>query len=81
MYTQRYNIVLSVLFRTFSAVVFGAMSLGQVTSFAPNYNKGAAAGGLLKVLFENEPKIDAYSEEGEKPVSVPLWWQVLYILI
>ena len=57
------------------------MSLGQVTSFAPNYNKGAAAGGLLKILFENEPKIDAYSEEGEKPVSVPLWWQVLYILI
>ena len=62
-------------------MVFGAMSLGQVTSFAPNYNKGAAAGGLLKILFENEPKIDAYSEEGEKPVSVPLWWQVLYILI
>ncbi|KAF6034287.1 ABCB1 [Bugula neritina] len=52
---------------TFSAVVFGAMSLGQATSFAPNYQKGVAAAGHIKQLLEKEPEIDAYSEEGEKP--------------
>ena len=45
------------------------MSLGQATSFAPNYQKGAAAAGHIKKLINSLPKIDAYSEEGEKPVS------------
>jgi len=52
---------------TFSAVIFGAMSLGQATSFAPNYQKGAAAAGHIKKLIGSLPKIDSYSEEGEKP--------------
>ena len=45
------------------------MSLGQATSFAPNYQKGAAAAGHIKKLIGSLPKIDSYSEEGEKPVS------------
>ena len=63
-----FNFIFSNL-RTFSAVIFGAMSLGQATSFAPNYQKGAAAAGHIKKLINSLPKIDAYSEEGEKPVS------------
>lgn len=45
------------------------MSLGQATSFAPNYNKGAAAAGFIKHLIESEPQIDSYSTEGKQPVS------------
>lgn len=53
---------------TFSAVVFGAMSVGQATSFAPNAKKGTDAAAHIKALLSVEPTIDAYSEDGEKPV-------------
>lgn len=59
-------------FRTFSAVIFGAMALGQATSFAPNFQKGAAAAGYIKGLDDSNPDIDAYATEGEKPVSLPI---------
>lgn len=45
------------------------MSLGQATSFAPNYQKGTAAAGHIKKLMTSKPDIDSYSEEGRKPVS------------
>lgn len=55
----------------FSAVVFGAMALGQSSSFAPDYAKAKTSAAHLFVLFERVPSIDSYSEEGEKPVSKP----------
>uniref|UniRef100_A0A8B9ED65 Multidrug resistance protein 1 n=1 Tax=Anser cygnoides TaxID=8845 RepID=A0A8B9ED65_ANSCY len=53
----------------FSAIVFGAMALGQSTSLTPNYAKAKMSAAHLFMLFERVPSIDSYSEEGEKPVS------------
>uniref|UniRef100_A0A8C3GPQ2 Phosphatidylcholine translocator ABCB4 n=1 Tax=Cairina moschata TaxID=8855 RepID=A0A8C3GPQ2_CAIMO len=55
------------VFLVFSAVVFGAMALGQSSSFAPDYAKAKISAAHLFVLFERVPLIDSYSEEGEKP--------------
>uniref|UniRef100_A0A8D0EJ10 Phosphatidylcholine translocator ABCB4 n=1 Tax=Strix occidentalis caurina TaxID=311401 RepID=A0A8D0EJ10_STROC len=51
----------------FSAIVFGAMALGQSTSFTPDYAKAKMSAAYLFMLFERVPSIDSYSEEGEKP--------------
>uniref|UniRef100_A0A8C3KR03 ATP binding cassette subfamily B member 1 n=1 Tax=Calidris pygmaea TaxID=425635 RepID=A0A8C3KR03_9CHAR len=56
------------VFLVFSAVVFGAMALGQSSSFAPDYAKAKISAAHLFLLFERVPSIDSYSEEGEKPV-------------
>lgn len=58
-------------YRVFSAVVFGAMALGQTSSFAPDYAKAKVSAAHLFLLFERVPSIDSYSEEGDKPVSKP----------
>ncbi|XP_009876034.1 PREDICTED: multidrug resistance protein 1-like [Apaloderma vittatum] len=58
---------LIVPYRVFSAVVFGAMALGQSSSFAPDYAKAKISAAHLFLLFESVPSIDSYSEEGEKP--------------
>ncbi|KAM6277328.1 ATP-dependent translocase ABCB1-like [Spheniscus humboldti] len=55
------------VFLVFSAVVFGAMALGQSSSFAPDYAKAKMSAAHLFMLFERVPSIDSYSEEGEKP--------------
>ncbi|KFP39961.1 Multidrug resistance protein 1, partial [Chlamydotis macqueenii] len=55
------------VFLVFSAVVFGAMALGQTSSFAPDYAKAKISAAHLFLLFEKVPLIDNYSEEGEKP--------------
>uniref|UniRef100_A0A663E1E6 ATP binding cassette subfamily B member 1 n=1 Tax=Aquila chrysaetos chrysaetos TaxID=223781 RepID=A0A663E1E6_AQUCH len=55
------------VFLVFSAVVFGAMALGQSSSFAPDYAKAKTSAAHLFLLFERVPSIDSYSEEGEKP--------------
>ncbi|NWU90316.1 MDR3 protein, partial [Upupa epops] len=51
----------------FSAIVFGAMALGQSTSFTPDYAKAKISAAHLFMLFERVPTIDSYSEEGDKP--------------
>lgn len=63
------SFVSAFFYRVFSAVVFGAMALGQSSSFAPDYAKAKISAAHLFVLFERVPLIDSYSEEGEKPVS------------
>ncbi|KAJ7408592.1 Multidrug resistance protein 1A [Willisornis vidua] len=55
------------VFLVFSAVVFGAMALGQTSSFAPDYAKAKISAAHMFQLFERVPSIDSYSEEGEKP--------------
>uniref|UniRef100_A0A8C5TA38 Phosphatidylcholine translocator ABCB4 n=1 Tax=Malurus cyaneus samueli TaxID=2593467 RepID=A0A8C5TA38_9PASS len=55
------------VFLVFSAVVFGAMALGQTSSFAPDYAKAKISAAHLFLLFERVPAIDSYSEEGDKP--------------
>ncbi|NXU20405.1 MDR1 protein, partial [Pardalotus punctatus] len=55
------------VFLVFTAVVFGAMALGQTSSFAPDYAKAKISAAHLFLLFERVPPIDSYSEEGDKP--------------
>ncbi|XP_059113272.1 ATP-dependent translocase ABCB1 [Peromyscus eremicus] len=51
----------------FSAVVFGAMAVGQVSSFAPDYAKAKVSASHIIMIIEKIPEIDSYSTEGLKP--------------
>ncbi|XP_023591819.1 phosphatidylcholine translocator ABCB4 [Trichechus manatus latirostris] len=51
----------------FSAMVFGAVALGHASSFAPDYAKAKLSAAHLFMLFERQPLIDSYSEEGLRP--------------
>lgn len=55
--------------RVFSVIVFAAMSIGQTSSFAPDFAKAKAATGRILKLLDTVPEIDIYSEAGDKPVS------------
>ena len=58
------------VFRVFMAVVFGALSVGQASAFAPNYAKAKLSANRIFAILDRKPEIDNYSEEGEKPVSL-----------
>ncbi|XP_058153055.1 ATP-dependent translocase ABCB1 isoform X2 [Dasypus novemcinctus] len=51
----------------FSAIVFGAMAVGQVSSFAPDYAKAKVSAAHIIMIIEKIPLIDSYSTEGLKP--------------
>ncbi|XP_060104425.1 ATP-dependent translocase ABCB1 [Heteronotia binoei] len=55
------------VFLVFSCIVFGAMALGQTSSFTPDYAKAKVSAAHMFKLFERVPEIDSYSEEGLKP--------------
>ncbi|XP_063777546.1 ATP-dependent translocase ABCB1-like [Pseudophryne corroboree] len=55
------------VFLVFSAIVFGAMALGQTSSFAPDYAKAMMSAAHIFHLLEKEPLIDSYSTDGLKP--------------
>ena len=57
------------VFRVFMAVVFGALSVGQASAFAPNYAKAKLSANRIFAILDRKPEIDNFSEEGEKPVS------------
>ncbi|XP_066210393.1 ATP-dependent translocase ABCB1 [Saccopteryx leptura] len=48
----------------FSAIVFGAMAVGQVSSFAPDYAKAKVSAAHIIMIIEKIPLIDSYSTEG-----------------
>jgi ATP-binding cassette subfamily B (MDR/TAP) protein 1 len=54
----------------FAGIIFGAMAVGQASAFAPDYGKAKASASRIWKLFEREPLIDSYSEEGDKPADV-----------
>ena len=54
----------------FSAIVFGAMALGQASAFAPDAAKAQVSAAVIFQLLDRVPTIDAESEEGVKPNSV-----------
>ncbi|XP_014447168.2 phosphatidylcholine translocator ABCB4 isoform X4 [Tupaia chinensis] len=56
-------------YRVFSAIVLGAVALGHASSFAPDYAKAKLSAAHLFMLFERQPLIDSYSEEGLRPVK------------
>ncbi|GCC21007.1 hypothetical protein chiPu_0000170 [Chiloscyllium punctatum] len=57
------------VFLVFSAIVFGAMALGQTSSFAPDYAKAKISAAHIKMLLDQTPSIDSYSESGHVPAS------------
>lgn len=57
-------------FLCFSAVIFGAQSAGTIFSFAPDMGKARHAAASLKTLFDRQPEIDSWSQDGEKLQAV-----------
>lgn len=52
-----------------SAVLYGAMAVGEANSFAPNFAKAKLSAAHLMMLINKEPAIDNLSEKGESPVD------------
>lgn len=52
-----------------SAVLYGAMAVGEANTFAPNYAKAKMAASYLMMLINKKPAIDNLSEEGMSPVK------------
>lgn len=61
------------VFRTFSALIFGAVSLAHASSFAPNYTRARVSANRIFSLLDRQPAIDNYKEEGLKLVRVCLF--------
>uniref|UniRef100_A0A4W3J9S5 ATP-binding cassette, sub-family B (MDR/TAP), member 4 n=1 Tax=Callorhinchus milii TaxID=7868 RepID=A0A4W3J9S5_CALMI len=55
------------VFLVFSAIVFGAMALGQTSSMAPDYVKAKLSAAHMFVLFDQLPTIDSFSDDGDIP--------------
>ncbi|KAM7420780.1 hypothetical protein PAMA_015143 [Pampus argenteus] len=55
------------VFLVISAVLFGAMAVGEANSFTPNYAKAKISASHLMMLINRKPNIDNLSEEGESP--------------
>ncbi|KAH8737784.1 ABC multidrug transporter Mdr1 [Ilyonectria robusta] len=53
-------------FLCFMAIIFGAQSAGTIFSFAPDMGKAYHAAGELKRLFDRQPVVDTWSDEGER---------------
>jgi ATP-binding cassette subfamily B (MDR/TAP) protein 1 len=53
-------------FLVFSSVIFGAQSAGSVFSFAPDMGKAVEASRELKTLFDRQPIVDTWAEDGDK---------------
>ncbi|XP_054993564.1 ATP-dependent translocase ABCB1 isoform X2 [Sorex araneus] len=54
----------------FSAIVFGAMAVGQVSSFAPDYAKAKTSAAHIIHIIEKVPLIDSYSSKGLQPKTL-----------
>ncbi|KAF3691922.1 Multidrug resistance protein 1 [Channa argus] len=57
------------VFLVISAVLYGAMAVGEANSFAPNYAKAKLSAAHLMMLMNREPAIDNLSQRGEFPVK------------
>uniref|UniRef100_A0AAR2LZN6 ATP-binding cassette sub-family B member 5 n=1 Tax=Pygocentrus nattereri TaxID=42514 RepID=A0AAR2LZN6_PYGNA len=55
------------VFLVISAVMYGAMAVGEANSFTPNYAKAKISASHVLMLINRVPDIDNDSEEGENP--------------
>ncbi|KAA0703350.1 Multidrug resistance protein 1 [Triplophysa tibetana] len=55
------------VFLVISAVVYGAMAVGEANSFTPNYAKAKMSASHVLMLINRVPAIDNASEDGDKP--------------
>jgi ABC-type multidrug transport system fused ATPase/permease subunit len=58
------------VFVVFNALIFGAVGAGQAGAFAPNYAKARVSANRIFAMIKRVPKIDVYSEEGERGMEV-----------
>ena len=56
--------------RVFSAIVFGAMSVGQASSFAPDYGKAKVSAAKIFQLIDKIPSIDSSNPNGKQLVGL-----------
>ncbi|CAD5111259.1 DgyrCDS587 [Dimorphilus gyrociliatus] len=64
------NMSFDEVFKVFGAIAFGAQSVGELASFAPNYGKARIAATRLFRIFARQPLIDSSSPDGKKPSTV-----------
>ena len=57
------------VFRVFTALVFGAVTVGQAGAYAPDYPAAKLSANRIFALLDLKPEIDSYSEDGDKLVS------------
>ncbi|XP_033762430.1 ATP-dependent translocase ABCB1-like isoform X2 [Pecten maximus] len=57
------------VFKVFSAIVFGAMAVGQASAFAPDASKAGVSAAAIFKLLDQEPKINWESDVGQKPAK------------
>uniref|UniRef100_A0A8C6V1U9 ATP binding cassette subfamily B member 1 n=1 Tax=Neogobius melanostomus TaxID=47308 RepID=A0A8C6V1U9_9GOBI len=55
------------LFLVISAMLYGAMAVGEANAFAPNYARAKVSAAHLMMLIKREPAIDNLSTQGETP--------------
>ncbi|RXM97403.1 Multidrug resistance protein 1 [Acipenser ruthenus] len=58
------------MFLVISALVFGALAVGEATSFGPNYAKAIVSASHLFMLLNRVPAIDNDSDDGDQPKQV-----------
>uniref|UniRef100_H2ZPB9 Bile salt export pump n=1 Tax=Ciona savignyi TaxID=51511 RepID=H2ZPB9_CIOSA len=64
-----YEMTYDNVFKVITAVIFGAMAVGQNSSFAPDYAEAKVSARRMFALFDRTPEIDVYSDKGASPVS------------
>lgn len=63
----------------FSAIIFGAMAVGQASQFAPDYGKAKSSAARIFALLDKKPIIDAYATDGQKPVCISSVFYLHYV--
>ena len=51
------------------AIAFSAMSIGEMSSLAPNYGAGRLAASNIFYIHDQEPNINPTSQEGQRVVG------------
>uniref|UniRef100_H2ZPB6 Bile salt export pump n=1 Tax=Ciona savignyi TaxID=51511 RepID=H2ZPB6_CIOSA len=62
-----YEMTYDNVFKVITAVIFGAMAVGQNSSFAPDYAEAKVSARRMFALFDRTPEIDVYSDKGASP--------------
>uniref|UniRef100_A0A8C4I6J3 ATP-binding cassette, sub-family B (MDR/TAP), member 4 n=1 Tax=Dicentrarchus labrax TaxID=13489 RepID=A0A8C4I6J3_DICLA len=58
---------LQVPYNVVTAILYGAMAIGEANTFAPNYAKAKLSASHLMMLINKVPAIDNLSQEGQSP--------------
>ena len=53
-----------------SVMVYRAISIAQVTTYAPSFAAAKLSAGRIFALLDRQPTVDSYSDKGEKLVRL-----------